>query len=53
MVALLRGHDEQGLSRLELLVGILALPLLPMEWIHATGMFFVLHQFGYDTIHSN
>jgi hypothetical protein len=32
-------------------VGILALPLLPMGWIHAVGKFAVVHQFAYDTVH--
>jgi hypothetical protein len=32
-------------------VGILALPLLPMGWIHAVVKFAVVHQFAYDTVH--
>jgi hypothetical protein len=34
------------------LVGILALPLPPMEWIHAVGKFAIVHQFAYDSVHS-
>jgi hypothetical protein len=34
------------------LVGILALPLPPMGWIHVVGKFAVVHQFACDTVHS-
>jgi hypothetical protein len=37
MVALLRGHDEVGFESAGALVGILALLLPPMGWIHAVG----------------
>jgi hypothetical protein len=33
------------------LVGILALPLPPMEWIHAVGKL-LIHQFVNITVHS-
>jgi hypothetical protein len=52
MVALLRGHDQAGTESTGALVGILALPLLPMRWIHVVGKFAVVHEFAYDTIHS-
>jgi hypothetical protein len=52
MVALLRGHDQVGTESTGALVGILALPLLPMRWIHAVGKFAVVHHFVYDTVHS-
>jgi hypothetical protein len=51
MVALLWGHDRAGIESTGVLVGILALPLPPMGWIHAIGKFAVVHQFTYDTIH--
>jgi hypothetical protein len=34
------------------LVGILALPLPPMGWIHAVGKLSVVHQFVCDIVHS-
>jgi hypothetical protein len=52
MVALLRGHIRGGTELTGTLVGILALPLPPMEWIHAVGKFSVVHQFACDTVHS-
>jgi hypothetical protein len=52
MVAFLRGHDRIGIESTGALVGILALPLPPMWWIHAVGKFAVVHQFAYDTVHS-
>jgi hypothetical protein len=52
MVALLRGHIRGGVEPIGALVGILALPLPPMGWIHAVGKFVVVHQFVCDTIHS-
>jgi hypothetical protein len=52
MVALLRGHIRRGTQPTGALVGILALPLPPMGWIHAVGKFSVVHQFVYDTVHS-
>jgi hypothetical protein len=52
MVALLRGHDRVGIESIRALVGILALPLLPMGWIHAVGKFVIIHLFAYDTVHS-
>jgi hypothetical protein len=52
MVALLRGHIRGGIGPVGALVGILALPLPPMGWIHAVGKFFVVHQFTGDTVHS-
>jgi hypothetical protein len=50
MVALLRGHDRGGIESAGALVGILALPLPPMGWIHAVGKFVVLHHFAYMTL---
>jgi hypothetical protein len=52
MVALLQGHDRAGTESTRTLAGILALPLLPMEWIHVVGKFAVVHQFAYDTVYS-
>jgi hypothetical protein len=52
MVALLRGHNRAGTESTRALVGILALLLPPMGWIHAVGKFVVVHQFVYDTVHS-
>jgi hypothetical protein len=52
MVALIWGHDRIGTKSTGALVGILALPLLPMEWIHVVGKFAVIHQFAYDIVHS-
>jgi hypothetical protein len=52
MVALLRGHDRARIKSAGALVGILALPLPPMEWIYAVGKFPILHHFTYDTIYS-
>jgi hypothetical protein len=52
MVALLQGHIRGGTQPTGALVGILALPLPPMGWIHAVGNFSVIHQFTCDTIHS-
>jgi hypothetical protein len=52
MVALLRGHDRARTESTGALVGILALPLPPMGWIHVVGKFVVVHEFAYDTIHS-
>jgi hypothetical protein len=52
MVALLWGHDQAGIESTVALVGILALPLPPMGWIHAIGKFAVVHQFAYDIVHS-
>jgi hypothetical protein len=46
MVALLRGHDRARTESTGALVGILALPLLPMGWIHTVGKFAVVHQFA-------
>jgi hypothetical protein len=51
-MALLWGHDRAGIESTGALVGILALPLLPMGWIHAVGKNFVVHQFAYDTVQS-
>jgi hypothetical protein len=50
MVALLRGHDRGGIESAGALVGILALPLPPMEWIHVVGKFAALHHFTYMTL---
>jgi hypothetical protein len=50
MVALLRGHIQGGTEPTRALVGILALPLPPMGWIHAVGKFAVLHHFAYITL---
>jgi hypothetical protein len=50
MVALLRGHDRVGIESTGALVGILALLLPPMGWIHAVDKFAVLHQFAYDVV---
>jgi hypothetical protein len=52
MVALLQGHERVGIELTGALVGILALPLPSMEWIHVVGKFAVVHQFAYDTVHS-
>ena len=52
MVALLQGHDWAGIESTGALIGILALLLPPMEWIHAVGKF-VVHQFAYDIVHSS
>jgi hypothetical protein len=52
MVALLWGHIRGGTEPTRALVGILALPLLPMGWIHAVGKFFDVHQFTCDTVYS-
>ena len=45
-------HYQVGTESTRTLIGILALLLLPMGWIHAIGKFVVVHQFAYDTIHS-
>jgi hypothetical protein len=52
MVALIRGHNRAGIESTGALVGILALSLPPMGWIHAVGKFVVFHQFTYNTIQS-
>jgi hypothetical protein len=52
MVALLRGHIQGGTEPTGALVGILALPLPLVGWIHAIGKFDVVHQFAYNTVHS-
>jgi hypothetical protein len=52
MVALLRGHDRVGIESTGALVGILALPLPLMGWIHVVGKFAVVYHFVYDTVHS-
>ena len=52
MVALLRGHIQRGTKLIRALVSILALPLLPMGWIHAVDKFAVVHHFAYNTVHS-
>jgi hypothetical protein len=52
MVALLRGHDRAGTEPTRALVGILALLLPPMEWIHAVGKFALVHHFAYYNVHS-
>jgi hypothetical protein len=52
MVALLRGHDRAGTESTRALVGILALLLPSMGWIHTIGKFVVIHHFAYDTVHS-
>jgi hypothetical protein len=52
MVALLQGHDRVGIELTGALVGILALLIQPMGWIHAVGKFAILHQFAYDIVHS-
>jgi hypothetical protein len=36
-VALLRGYNRTRIESIGALVGILALPLLPMGWIHVVG----------------
>jgi hypothetical protein len=43
MVALFRGYDRAGIESTGALVGILALPLLLMGWIHAVGKFVVVY----------
>jgi hypothetical protein len=43
MVALLRGHDKVEIESPRALVGILALPLLRVGWIHAVDKLLV-HQ---------
>jgi hypothetical protein len=53
MVALLRGHNRARIESTGALVGILALPLPPMGWIHTASTFAVLHQFAYDIVHSS
>jgi hypothetical protein len=50
MVALLQGHIRGGIESTGAVVGILALPLPPMGWIHAVGKFAVLHYFAYMTL---
>jgi hypothetical protein len=52
MVALVQGHIQGGTEPTGALVGILALPLPPMGWIHAVGKFVVVDQFACDTIYS-
>jgi hypothetical protein len=37
MVAVLRGHSNPGPKSVGVVAGILALPILPVEWIHAAG----------------
>jgi hypothetical protein len=44
-----RGHIRGGTEPTGALVGILALPLPPMGWIHAIGKFSNIHQF--TTLH--
>jgi hypothetical protein len=41
MVALLRDHDKARIESTGALVGILALPLPPVEWIHVVGKLYV------------
>jgi hypothetical protein len=53
MVALLEGHNQAGTESTGALVGILALPLPPMGWIHAVGKFALVHYFAYDNVHSS
>jgi hypothetical protein len=45
------GHIRGGTESIGALVGILALPLPAMGWIHAVGKFSIVHQFACDTIH--
>jgi hypothetical protein len=52
MVALLRGYERAGTESTGALVGILALPLPPMGWIHTVGKFVVVYQFVYNIVHS-
>jgi hypothetical protein len=52
MVALHWGHDRAGTESTRTLVGILALPLPPMGWIHAVGKFALVHHFAYYNVHS-
>ena len=48
MVALLRGVIRRRIESTGALVGILALPLSPMGWIHAVGKFPIVCLFAYD-----
>jgi hypothetical protein len=50
MVAFLHVHDQAEIESIGALVGILALLLPPMEWIHAVGKFAIIHHFAYDTV---
>jgi hypothetical protein len=52
MVALLWGHIRGGTEPTGALVGILALLLPPMGWIHVVGKFVVVNQFSCDIVYS-
>jgi hypothetical protein len=50
MVALFQSHDRVGFESTRALVGILALPLPPMGWIHTVDKL-LIHLFSIVSVH--